>query len=138
MKTAALNSDEMLKTMVAEAVQQQTQIRAAVRDIMLKALQARELGLGQINSVVSNVTKGVNAGLGDKGNVEKVLAEAVAGMDVHYSCWSRQTKWRWRRSPRAAPASKTPASRKRCTSSKSSRTGSARGSSRARKRRVPA
>jgi hypothetical protein len=81
MKTAALNSDEMLKTMVAEAVKQQTKIRSAVRDIMLKALQARELGLGQINSVVRNVTAGVNAGLGDKANVEKVLADAVAGMD---------------------------------------------------------
>jgi hypothetical protein len=81
MKTAALNSDEMLKTMVAEAVKQQTQIRSAVRDIMLKALQARELGLGQINSVVRNVTQGVSAGLGDKGDVEKVLADAVAGMD---------------------------------------------------------
>jgi hypothetical protein len=31
--------------------------------------------------VVRNVTKGVNAGLGDKGDVEKVLADAVAGMD---------------------------------------------------------
>jgi hypothetical protein len=51
METAALNSDEMLKTMVAEAVKQQPQIRSAVRDIMLKALEARELGLGQINSV---------------------------------------------------------------------------------------
>jgi O6-methylguanine-DNA--protein-cysteine methyltransferase len=81
MKTAALNSDEMLKTMVAEAVKQQTQIRSAVRDIMLKALEAREFGLGQINSVVRNVTAGVNAGLGDKSNVEKVLADAVAGMD---------------------------------------------------------
>jgi hypothetical protein len=28
MKTATLNSDEMLKTMVAEAVKQQTQIRS--------------------------------------------------------------------------------------------------------------
>lgn len=81
MKAAAVNSDEMLKTMVAEAVKQQTQIRSAVRDIMLKALQARELGLGQINSVIREVTKGVNAGLGDKGDVEKVLADAVAGMD---------------------------------------------------------
>jgi hypothetical protein len=81
MKTANLNSDEMLKTMVAEAVKQQTQIRSAVRDITLKALQARELGLTQINGVVRNVTQGVNAGLGDKGNVEKVLADAVAGMD---------------------------------------------------------
>ena len=55
MKTATLNSDEMLKTMVAEAVKQQTQIRSAVCDITLKALQARELGLSQINSVVRNV-----------------------------------------------------------------------------------
>jgi hypothetical protein len=31
MRTAGLNSDETLKAMVAEAVQQQTQIRAAVR-----------------------------------------------------------------------------------------------------------
>src|SRR3954464_15646017 len=81
MKTATLNSDEALKTMVAEAVKQQTQIRSAVCDIMLKALQARELGLSQINNVVRNVTQGVNAGLGDKGDVEKVLADAVAGMD---------------------------------------------------------
>ena len=81
MKTAALNSDEMLKTMAAEAVKQQTQIRSAVRDITLKALQARELGLTQINSVVRNVTAGVNAGLGDNANVEKLLADAVAGMD---------------------------------------------------------
>ena len=62
MKTATLNSDEALKTMVAEAVKQQTQIRSAVCDIMLKALQARELGLSQINNVVRNVTKGGNAG----------------------------------------------------------------------------
>ena len=81
MKTAALNSDEMLKTMVAEAVKQQTQIRSTVRDITLKALQARELGLAQISSVVRNVTAGVNAGLADKGNVERALADAVAGMD---------------------------------------------------------
>src|SRR4029077_808916 len=81
MKTATLNSDEALKTMVAEAVKQQTQIRSAVCDIMLKTLQARELGLSQINNVVRNATKGVNAGLGDKGDVEEVLADAVAGMD---------------------------------------------------------
>jgi hypothetical protein len=81
MKSAALNSDEMLKTMAAEAVKQQSQIRSAVRDITLKALQARELGLAQISSVVRNVTAGVNAGLADKGNVETALADAVAGMD---------------------------------------------------------
>lgn len=81
MNTAAFNSDEMLKTMAAEAVKRQAQIRSAVRDITLKALQARELGLTQINAVVRSVTAGVNAGLGDKGDIEKVLADAVAGMD---------------------------------------------------------
>ena len=82
MKTAAgLNSDEVLKAMVVEAVKRQAQIRSSVRDITLKALQVRELGLSQINNVVRKVTEGVNAGLGDKGDVEKVLADAVAGMD---------------------------------------------------------
>jgi hypothetical protein len=81
MNTTGLNSDEMLKAMAAEAVKQQTRIRSAVRDVMLKGLQARELGLDQINNVVRNVTQGVSAGLGDKANVEKVLADAVAGMD---------------------------------------------------------
>ena len=82
MKAAAgLNSDEVLKAMVAEAVKQQAQIRSSVREITLKALQVRELGLSQINNVVRKVTEGVNAGLGDKGDVEKVLADAVAGMD---------------------------------------------------------
>ena len=82
MKTAAgLNSDEVLKAMVVEAVKRQAQIRSSVRDITLKALQARELGLAQINTVVRNVTAGVNDGLMDKGNVERALADAVAGMD---------------------------------------------------------
>jgi uncharacterized protein YoxC len=82
MKTAAgLNSDEVLKAMVAEAVKQQAQIRSSVRDITLKALQVRELGLSQINNVVRKVTEGVNAGLGDKVDVKKALADAFAGMD---------------------------------------------------------
>jgi len=81
MKTAAFSSDEMLKTMVAEAVKQQAQIRSTVRDITLKGLQARELGLTQIKNVIRNVTKGVNAGVADKNDVEKILADAVAGMD---------------------------------------------------------
>jgi uncharacterized protein YoxC len=82
MKTAAgLNSDEVLKAMVVEAVKRQAQIRSSVRDITLKALQVRELGLSQINNVVRKVTEGVNAGLGDKVDVKKALADAFAGMD---------------------------------------------------------
>jgi phage gp36-like protein len=81
MNATTVNPDEMLKTVVAEAVKQQTQIRSAVRDITLKALQARELGLAQINTVIRNVTAGVNAGLTDKSNIEKALTDAIAGMD---------------------------------------------------------
>jgi Family of unknown function (DUF6781) len=81
MKSVGLNSDEMLKMMAGEAVKQKAQIRQAVRDITLKALQARELGLNQIDNVIRNVTAGVNAGLADKGNVQKALADAIAGMD---------------------------------------------------------
>lgn len=55
MKAANLNSDNMLKTMVVEAVKQQKQIRSTVRDPTLKALPARELGLSQIDNVVRNV-----------------------------------------------------------------------------------
>jgi hypothetical protein len=80
MEAANLNSDDMLKTMVAEAVKHK-QIRSTVRELALKALQARELGLSQINNVVRNVTQGVNAGLRNKNDVEKIVADAVAGMD---------------------------------------------------------
>jgi hypothetical protein len=121
MKPAALNSDEMLKTMVAEAVKQ-TQIRSAVRDITLKALQARELGLAQISSVVRNVTAGVNAGLADKGNVERALADAVAGMDDALLKVVEANQVALTKLPRAAPASRTPVSRKRWMSLKTSRT----------------
>jgi hypothetical protein len=80
MKAANLNSDDMLKTMVTEAAKQK-QIWSTVRDPRLKALQPRELSLSQINNVVRNVTQGVNAGLGNKGDVEKIDADPVAGMD---------------------------------------------------------
>jgi hypothetical protein len=81
MNNTTVNPDEMLTIMVAEAVKQQSQIRSAVRDITLKALQHRELSLAQINNVVRNVTAGVNAGLTDKSNIEKALTDAIAGMD---------------------------------------------------------
>ena len=48
MKTATLPTDEILKTMAAEAVKQQHHLRETVRDLTLKALQARELNLIEI------------------------------------------------------------------------------------------
>ena len=82
MKNPAINPDEMLKSMAAEAVKQHKQIRTTIRDLTLEALQMRELSLKQINSVVRKVTEGVNAGVGGgKIDVEKALSDALAGMD---------------------------------------------------------
>src|SRR5437667_7427617 len=82
MKTSAINPDEMLKSMAAEAVKQHKQIRTTIRDLTLEALQMRELSLKQINSVVRKVTEGVNVGVGDgKIALEKALSNALAGMD---------------------------------------------------------
>ena len=84
MKNPAINPDEMLKSMAAEAVKQHKQIRTTIRDLTLEALQMRELSLKQINSVVRKVTEGVNVGVGVGGgkiDVEKALSDALAGMD---------------------------------------------------------
>jgi hypothetical protein len=82
MKPPVINADEFLKSMAAEAVKQREQIRTAIRDLTLEALQMRELSLKQINSVVRNISAGVNVGVGDvKVDTGKALSEALAGMD---------------------------------------------------------
>src|SRR6476469_7902525 len=82
MKPPVINADEFLKSMAAEAVKQREQIRTAIRDLTLEALQMRELSLKQINSVVRNISAGVNLGVGDgKVDTGKALTEALAGMD---------------------------------------------------------
>jgi hypothetical protein len=82
MKTPGINADEFLKSMAAEAVKQREQIRIAIRDLTLEALQMRELSLKQINSVVGNISAGVNLGVGDaKVDTAKALSESLAGMD---------------------------------------------------------
>jgi hypothetical protein len=82
MKAQMIDPDEMLKSMAAEAVKQHTQIRTAIRDLTLKALQVRELSLQQINGVVGKVAEGVNLGIGE-GTIDpaKAIADAFAGMD---------------------------------------------------------
>jgi hypothetical protein len=53
-----------------------------VRDLTLRALQARELSLNAIKQVLKSVTEGVNLGAAKaKIDVEKPLADALAGMD---------------------------------------------------------
>jgi len=77
-----IDPDEMLKSLATEAVKGSEHVRAAIRDLTLRALQARELSLKQIGTVVRKVAEGVNLGIADeKGNVEKILSDAFAGMD---------------------------------------------------------
>jgi len=74
--------DEVLKKMASEAVKQGGNLRTTVRDLTIKALQTRELSLGQIREVLRSVTEGVNSGAAKaKIDVEKPFADALAGMD---------------------------------------------------------
>jgi ElaB/YqjD/DUF883 family membrane-anchored ribosome-binding protein len=81
MNPSTIDPDEMLKSMAAQAVKQHEQIRTTIRDLTLKTLQARDLSLEQINSVVRNITAGVNIGVGDKPDTQQTLSDAFAGMD---------------------------------------------------------
>jgi hypothetical protein len=81
MNPSTINPDEMLKSMAAQAVKQQEQIRTTIRDLTLKTLQARDLSLEQINGVIRNITAGVNIGVGDKTDTQQTLSDAFAGMD---------------------------------------------------------
>jgi hypothetical protein len=82
MKKPKIDPDEMLESLAAEAVKQAGHVRATIRDLTLQALQARELSLKQISSVVRRIAEGVNLGIADeKRNVEKTLSDAFEGMD---------------------------------------------------------
>lgn len=82
MLASPIDSDEVLRKLASEAVRQGENLRAAVRDLTLRALQSRELSLGQIRQVLKNVTEGINLGAAGAGiDVGRSLAEAMAGMD---------------------------------------------------------
>jgi hypothetical protein len=77
-----MDSDEMLKGLARESVKQGENLRSAVRELTLNALRSRELTLGEIKRVIRTVTEGVNLGAANsKIDAEKVLGEALAGMD---------------------------------------------------------
>jgi ElaB/YqjD/DUF883 family membrane-anchored ribosome-binding protein len=77
-----IDADDVLKKMASESVKQGENIRTTIRDLTLKALQARELSLAQIKSVLASVTQGVNLGaVKSKIDTDKLLTDAFAGMD---------------------------------------------------------
>jgi hypothetical protein len=82
MKNPAIDTDDVLKKLASESARQGANLRTTVRGLTLKALERRELTLEQIRSVLENVTVGVTLGVVDREmNVEKALADALAGMD---------------------------------------------------------
>jgi len=77
-----MDADEVLKGLARESVKQGENLRTAVREVTLNALKSRELTLAEIKRVVKTVTEGVNLGAaGAKMDAERVLGEALAGMD---------------------------------------------------------
>src|SRR4029077_3761939 len=81
METQKYDPNEMLKQMAAEAVKQQAHVRAAVRDLTLNALEAREFGINQVKRIAGTIGEGESSGLDEKSNAEKLISDAVAGMD---------------------------------------------------------
>lgn len=82
MKNPAIDSDDLLKRLASESARRGANLRTTVRALTLKALERRELTLEQIRGVLENVTVGVTLGMVDREmNVEKALADALAGMD---------------------------------------------------------
>ena len=80
--TNSIDIDEVLKKLAGESIKRSETVRAAVRDLTLKALQRRELTLDQIKQVLESITEGVNLGAVKRGiNIEKALSDALAGMD---------------------------------------------------------
>ncbi len=82
MSKPMIDTDAMLTDMVAAAVKHGENLRVNVRNLTLQALQARDLSLGQIRSVLTSVTAGVNRGAADtEGDPQKMIGKALAGMD---------------------------------------------------------
>jgi hypothetical protein len=82
MASSAFDVDQVLKSLASQSIKQGSDVRTAVRNLTLKALQQRELTLDQIGKVLRSVTEGVTLGVSNRElKVEKTLSDTVAGMD---------------------------------------------------------
>jgi hypothetical protein len=82
---AAFDQQALIDMFASATAKQGEQVRQAVRQAVLGALQGRELSLKNIRDVLGTVTKAATAGAAQSGlpevDVEKLLDSAVAGMD---------------------------------------------------------
>ena len=82
MTNPAIDVDQVLKSLASQSIKQGSNVRTAVRNLTLKALQQRELTLHQIGKVLRSVTEGATLGVAKREiKVEKALSDTVAGMD---------------------------------------------------------
>lgn len=78
-----IDQDALIEQFASASAKQTEQLRQAVHDATVRALQGRELSLANIRKVVASVTAAASAGAAKNsaGNVEAMLDQAVAGMD---------------------------------------------------------
>jgi len=85
MSKPAYDADALIRMFENASAQGSTQLRKAVNDATLKALQGRELTLKNIRSVLGQVSKAAETGLAKNAapmvDVDAMLDQAVAGMD---------------------------------------------------------
>lgn len=75
-------STEEIKSAAVESVQQETDIRAKVRDLTLRAIQSRRLDAAGVKEVVRAVTEGISIGAEKRGGeIRMALSEAISGLD---------------------------------------------------------
>ena len=81
----AFDADALITQFETATVQGSAQLRQAVSDATLQALQGRELSLKNIRAVLATVTQAANAGLAKNANPamdpDAMIEQAVQGMD---------------------------------------------------------
>ena len=85
MLKSGIDQDALIEQFATASAKQTAQLKAAVTEATLKALQGREMSLKNIRSVIKSVTEAASTGaaqnLTGKIDIEKMLDTAVAGMD---------------------------------------------------------
>lgn len=83
MMKSGIDQDALIDQFASASAKQTAQLRQAVHDATMRALQGRELSLANIRKVVASVTQAASAGAAKNpaADVETMLDQAVAGMD---------------------------------------------------------
>jgi hypothetical protein len=85
MLKSGIDQDALIEQFASASAKQTAQLKAAVTEATLKALQGREMSLKNIRSVIKSVTEAASTGaaqnLTGKVDIAQMLDTAVAGMD---------------------------------------------------------